>query len=279
MRIIHTAGVIAAAALVLTPALASFEAADARERHVRGQVTTPRGAVHGDRTTARQRGSRTQNTTITGPNGGQRTTQDERTWNRRDGVYSHDRTTTFNDGSQRTVDTDVLGTGQGAYSASREVTGRNGETRIQTGDFTRTQTENGRTLTGDINTTNYGQIDYRRDVTREDGVRSVNSSATFEDGASITRASSGACANGTCASSGVITNRNGGETSWQQSRTRTENGATHERDVTFADGATRSVDAERIGNGDGTGVITRTVTGRDGATRTQTGAYEITRTP
>lgn len=278
MRMIHITGVLAAA-LAFTPVLTAFDAADARERHVRGQVTTQRGTVQGDRTTVRQRGARTQNTTITGPNGGQRTTQDQRTWDRRDGVYTHDRTTTFNDGSQRTVDTDVLRTGRGTYSASREVTGRNGETRVQTGDFTRTRTENGRSLTGDINTTNYGQIDYRRDVSRENGVRSVNSSATFEDGSSITRASSGSCANGSCSSSGVITNRNGGQTSWEQSRTRTENGATHERDVTFADGTTRSIEAERIGNGDGTGMVNRTVTGRDGETRTQTGTYEVTRTP
>lgn len=270
---------LAAAALIATPILAISVDADARERRVRGSVETARGTYQGEATTVRQRGLRTRDATITGPNGGQRTVQDERQWNRQDGVYTRDRTTTFADGTQRTLDTDVLRTGEGTFSASREVTGRNGETRIQTGDFTRTQTENGRTLTGDINTTNHGQIDYERSVSREDGVRSVNSSATFEDGTSISRASTASCSDGTCTSQGVVTNRNGGETAWDASRTRTENGVVRERDITYADGTTRSVDYERIGNGDGTGVINRSVTGRNGETRNQTGEYEIDRTP
>lgn len=269
--------IVLAAALVATPVVTSFDSADARVRQARGQVTTARGTYQGQRTTVRERGSRTQNTTITGPNGGHRTVEDARTWG--DGVYSHDHTTTFNDGTRRTVDTDVIRTGEGAFSASREVTGRNGETRVQTGDFTATHTGHGRSITGDINTSNYGQIDYQRDVTRENGVRSVNSSATFEDGTSIARASSASCANGVCNSAGVITGRNGGRTTWDRTRTRTENGATLESDIVFADGTTRSVDAERIGNGDGTGVINRAVTGRNGETRTQGGEYEIDVTP
>jgi hypothetical protein len=217
--------------------------------------------------------------TITGENGRQRTIHDERSRDRQAGVATHDRTTTFNDGSTRTVEAERLRTGQGQYSASREVTGRNGETRVQTGDFNVTRTENGRTVTGDINTTNAGQIDYTRNVSRDEGTRSVNSSAVFEDGTSIARQSQGSCANGSCASNGSVTGRNGQTTTWEQSRTRTENGAVLERDVTFADGSTRSVDAERTGNGDGTGTVTRSVTGRDGETRTQTGTYDVTRTP
>ncbi|MBY0564689.1 MAG: hypothetical protein K2P58_10925 [Hyphomonadaceae bacterium] len=270
---------LAAVALIALPVVAIAGDADARERRARGSVETARGTYQGEASTVRQRGQRTRDATITGPNGGQRTVHDEQNWNRREGVYTRDRTTIFNDGTQRTLDTDVLRTGRGTYSASREVTGRNGETRVQTGDFTRTRTENGRTLTGDINTSNHGQIDYQRNISREDGVRSVNSSATFEDGTSITRASTGSCDAGTCTSQGLVTNRNGGQTSWDASRTRTENSAIRERDITYADGTTRSIDYERIGNGDGTGVINRSVTGRNGETRTQTGEYEIDRTP
>lgn len=270
---------IAAIAMTALTVSAAYADAEARTRRTQGSVTTQRGTFSGASETVRERGSRSRDTTVTGPNGRTRSTQDDRAWNRENGTYTRDRTTTYGDGSQRNVDTDVLRTGEGAYSASREVTGRNGETRIQTGDFTRTQTENGRSLTGDINTTNAGQIDYQRDITRQDGVRSVNSSATFEDGTSISRASSGSCANGACASSGVITARNGNQTSWEQNRARTENGATLSRDTNFADGTTRSVDRERIGNGDGTGTITRSITDRDGDTRTQTGEYEVTRTP
>jgi hypothetical protein len=251
---------IAAIALSALTVSASFSEADAR-RNRGGQGSVAREA------------------TVTGQNGRTRTTNQERSWNRREGTATRDRTTTFNDGSQRTVESERLRTGPGEYSASREVTTRNGETRIQTGDFTVDRTENGRTINGDINTTNHGQIDYTRDISRDGGVRSVNSSATFEDGTSINRSSQGSCANGVCNSNGAVTNRQGQTTTWEQTRARTDTGATLSRDTTFADGSTRSVDAERVGNGDGTGTVSRTITGRDGETRAQTGTYEVTRTP
>jgi hypothetical protein len=243
-------GAIVTAALLLLPLGAALDSADARTRRGNATVTTERGTVQRQTTTTRTRGSRSRDTVTTGPNG-----------------------------AQRSVSTDVDRTAPGEFSMSREVTGRNGETRTQTGDFTRTSTETGHSLTGDINTTHNGQIDYQRDVSHENGARSVNSSATFEDGSAITRASTGSCAMGSCSSTGVVTGRDGGQASWDQTRTRTENGATLDRDITFADGTTRSVEAERTGNGDGTGEITRTVTTRDGETRTQTGEYEITPTP
>lgn len=271
----------ALAAVALSALMVSVlvSTADARERRGQGAFSGQRGAVTAEARTHRQNGTRTRDVTIQGQNGAQRTINDERSRNRQTGVATHDRTTTFNDGSTRTVEAERLRTGQGEYSVSREVTGRNGETRVQTDDFSVARTENGRTITGDINTTNNGQIDYTRNVSRQDGVRSVNSSAVFEDGTSINRASQGSCANGSCSSTGAVTGRNGQTTSWEQTRSRTEDGATFERDVTFADGSTRSVDAERIGNGDGTGSVSRTITGRDGETRTQTGVYEVTRTP
>jgi hypothetical protein len=270
---------IAAIAMTALTISAAYDDADARTRRAQGQVATQRGTFSGASETVRERGSRSRDSSVTGPNGRTRSTQDDRAWSRENGTYTHDRTTTYANGSQRSVDTDVLRTGEGTFSASREVAGRNGETRIQTGDFTATQTETGRTISGDISTTHAGQIDYQRDVSRQDGVRSVNSSATFEDGTSINRASNASCADGACSSSGAITNRDGGQTSWDQTRTRTETGATRSRDVTYADGTTRSVDQERIGNGDGTGVVSRTITGRDGETRTQTGEYQVSREP
>ncbi|MBL8543673.1 MAG: hypothetical protein JNJ63_07660 [Hyphomonadaceae bacterium] len=270
---------IAAVMITVFALGASFNAADARGRRGQASVETQRGTATARSEVRRSRGTRTRDAAVTGANGRQRSVHDERSVDRANDSYTHDRVTTYNDGSQRSVEVDVLHTGEGQYSASREVTGRNGETRVQTGDFTRTQTENGHSLSGDTNTSNRGQIDYQRDVTHADGARSVNSSATFEDGTAITRASSGSCANGSCTSSGVVTGRNGDQTSWDQTRTRTENGAELSREVTYADGTTRSVDRERTGNGDGTGTITRTVTGRDGETRTQTGEYEVEHTP
>jgi hypothetical protein len=245
---LSVAAAVALAALAV-PA-ASFDDAEARVRRAEGTLTTNHGTYSGNAEVRRSRGARDRTATITGPNGGSRDVEDSRRWG--SGVSTHDRTTTFNDGSQRTVESEVLRTGDGTYSGARQVTGRNGDVRVQTGDFTVERTENGRVVTGDINTTNAGQIDYTREVTRGDGVRSVDATATFEDGSRINRSSD---------------------------RTRTETGAAYSNDVTFRDGSTRSVDTVRTGNGDGTGVIERTVTGRNGETRTQTGEYEITRTP
>lgn len=251
--------------------------ADARTRRVQGSVSTNRGVYNGASETTRNRGSRNRDATVTGPNGGSRTVEDRRTWG--EGAYAHDRTTTYGDGSQRTVDTDAVRTGDNTFSVNRDVTGRNGEVRNQSGDFTVERTETGRTVTGDISTTNAGEIDYSRSVNRGDGSRSVDATATFEDGTSIRRSSSGSCADGACSSSGEIVNRNGGVTTWDASRARTEDGSVYSRDVTYPDGTTRSVDRVRTGNGDGTGTIERTVTGRNGESRTQTGEYAVTVTP
>lgn len=219
--------------------------------------------------------TRTRNVTITGQNGAQRTIQDQRT--RTQGARTHDRTTTYRDGSSRSVNSQAERTGDNTFSANRTVTGRNGQTRSQSGDFSVNRTDSGRTIQGEIATSNHGQVDYSREVSRNDGVRSVSSQATFEDGTSISRASQGGCADGVCGASGTVTGRGGGVTAWEQTRTRTETGATFARDTTFPDGTTRSVEAERVGNGDGTGAINRTVTGRNGQTRTQTGTYEVER--
>jgi hypothetical protein len=271
-HLVHTMAAAFAASLALS---AFAESADARPGRRGAAVGEAGGAGAG----ARARGSRSRDVTLTGQNGRQRTIETDRTRNRAEGTFTRDRTTTFNDGSRRVVDVDGQRTSPGNYDVTREVTGRNGQTRTQTGSFEAQRTADGRSVTGDINTQNYGQIDYQRNVTHGDGARSVNSSATFEDGTSITRASNGSCGSGVCTSTGVITGRDGGQTTWDQTRTRTENGATRERDVTFADGTTRSVDAERVGNGDGTGTITRTVTQRDGDIVTRTGEYEIDRNP
>lgn len=83
----------------------------------------------------RGHGSRSRTVEWTGQNGRHRTTDVSRTWDRRAGVATRDRTTTFNDGSQRSVDVDRQRTSPGAYAVTRTVTGRNGETRTQTGDY------------------------------------------------------------------------------------------------------------------------------------------------
>lgn len=250
MRLPNLTIAAAVALAALTVPAASFDDAEARVRRAQGTLTTNRGTYSGNAEVNRTRGARDRSATVTGPNGGQRSVEDSRRWG--DGAYTHDRTTTFNDGSRRTVESEVLRTGEGTYSGARQVTGRTGDVRVQTGDLSVTRTDDGRVISGDINTTNAGQIDYTREVTRGDGVRSVDATATFEDGTSISRSSD---------------------------RTRTENGATYSNDVTFRDGSTRSVDTVRVGNGDGTGVIDRTVTGRNGEVRTQHGEYAVTRTP
>ncbi|MBI1252343.1 MAG: hypothetical protein GC189_12830 [Alphaproteobacteria bacterium] len=268
----------ALAAILLTAGTlaASVTEADARGRRGSASVQTERGTYQGNASVNRQRGSRTRESTVTGPNGGQTSVRDERTWNREEGTASHDRTRTYPDGSTRSVDADAQRTGEGQWSASRTVTGRNGETRTQTGDFSATRTENGRSVTGDIQTQNAGAVQYQRDVTRQDGARTVNSTATFEDGTQVSRSSTGSCdGQGTCVRDTAVTNRQGQTVTSAESRTRTEDGAVYSRDTTFADGATRQIDRERVGNGDGTGAVNRTVTGRDGETRTQTGTYEV----
>lgn len=266
------------AALAVVLSLAIVDAADAHGRRGSATIHTPRGDAVATGEVNRGRGVRTRESAVTGPGGRTRSVEDARTWG--GGERSHDRTTTYRDGTSRTVDADAQRTAPGGWSATRTVTGRDGETRTQTGDFSVTRTEDGRSVTGNIDTQNHGQVDYTRDVTHGDGARSVNATATFEDGTSITRASSGACTSpGNCASSGAVTNRQGETTSWTQSRTRDGADATRARDVTYSDGTTRSVDVARDGNGDGTGSVTRVVTGRNGETRTQTGDYAVTPAP
>jgi hypothetical protein len=227
----------------------------------------------------RQRGARTRDAQATGPNGATTSVHDERSWNRAEGEATHDRTRTFANGDTRSVSSDVERTAPGEYAATRTVTGRDGETRTQTGAFTVPPTETGRAVTGDIQTEHLGQVDYARSVSRDNGVRKVNAAATFEDGSTIARTGAAGCDGaGTCTASGEIVNRAGETTAWTQSRTRNGADAAYDRATTFSDGSTRTVAVARDGNGDGTGAVTRTVTGRDGETRTQTGVYDVNRT-
>jgi hypothetical protein len=269
----------AMAALAFAALAVSADNADARVRRGGAVAHTQRGAVAGQGEVRRGRGFRDRSATWTGPNGAQRSVEDQRRWNRQDGTYNRDHDVTYRDGSTRSVDVDAERTAPGEHTVQREVTARNGETRTQTGVFNTERTDNGRATTGQITTQNAGQIDYSRDVSHQNGVRTVNSSATFEDGTSVTRASTGSCGAGACSSTTALTGRAGDTTTIDQSRTRTDTGAIYSRDATFADGSTRSVDRERDGNGDGTGTVTRTVTGRNGETRAQTGDYEVTRKP
>ncbi|MBI1185772.1 MAG: hypothetical protein GC206_00265 [Alphaproteobacteria bacterium] len=269
-----------AAMIVATGVIAAAGEASAEQRGRRGEATiqTERGTYQARSEVRRERGARTRERSVIGPNGGETSVRDARRWNAQEGTYNRDRQRTFANGDTRSVDVDAQRTAPGEWTAQRQVTGRNGETRMQTGDFAGARTENGRVVTGDIQTQNHGQVDYQREVTRENGARTVTSSATFEDGTQVSRTAAGACDGaGNCVRDSAVTNRQGGTTTWTESRTRTENGATYSRDATFADGSTRSVDAERVGNGDGTGSVERTVTGRNGETRRQSGTYSVRR--
>lgn len=249
--------------------------ADARGRRVSGQVQTQRGTATVQRDTARSRVERSRATTVTGPNGRTTSATDTRTRDREAGTYAHDRDRTYADGTTRSVDTDAQRTGDGTYTASRTVIGRDGETRTQTGDFTRTSTENGASVSGTIQTQNNGSVDYQRDVVRGDGTRAVTSSSTFDDGTMRSRASSTSrdATTGVVTSTGSLTSRQGQTTTTNAVRTPTDTGSTYARDTTIADGTTRQVDRTTARDGEGGATVDRTVTGRNGETRTQTGTF------
>lgn len=268
------------AAAVVAAAFAPIADAGARERRSSGSVTTQRGTYQGQAVRTRQNGQATRDASVTGPNGRSQSVSQRRQADREAGTASADRTRTFSDGSTRNVNNQVQKTGEGTYSAERTVTGRNGETRTQTGDFSTTATDNGRSTTGQIQTQSGASVDYARDVSRSENGRAVSSSATFEDGTSVSRASQTACAQGVgCTSSATLTDRQGRQTSSTQNVQRTDTGAVLARDTTFPDGSSRGVDTVTTRNGDGSASATRTVTGRNGETRTQTAEGSTAVTP
>jgi hypothetical protein len=235
-----------AAAAVL--ALSGAFSAEARDRSSRAEIQTKRGTAVAERSVSRENGSATREKSFTGANG-----------------------------KTRGVEANRTRTGPGAWEAERTVTGPNGKTRTQTGDFTAVKTDTGRTVTGVIETQNKGAVAYNRDVVRTDDGRAVAATGTFQDGTSWSRTAAVDCDKGVgCASNGTFTNRAGETKTWSQSRTKTEDGFDWSRDVTFADGTTRSVDVDATKTGQGQAAFDRTVTGRDGQTRTQTGT--VTRT-
>ncbi len=276
MKIIATS--LALGALALSAAsVVTVADAGARGRRVSGQVQTQRGTATVQRDTVRSRGERSRTTTATGPNGRTTSATESRTRDREEGTYARDRDRTYADGSTRSVDVDAQRTGEGTYSASRTVTGRDGDTRTQTGDFTRTTTEDGASVSGLIQTQNAGAVDYQRDVSRADGARAVTSTSTFDDGTTRSRTSATArdASTGVVTSSAAVTNRQGETRATTAVRTPTENGSTYARDTTFADGSTRAVDRTTTRDGEGGATVDRTVTGRNGETRTQTGVFTI----
>ena len=251
MKVIATSLALGALALGAATVI-HIPDADAKGRRATGQVQTHRGTATVQRDTFRSRGERSRTTTATGPNGRTTTATDNRTRDHAEGTYTRDRDRTYADGATRSVDVDAQRTAPGEYSASRTVTGRNGDTRTQTGEFNRTATENGASVSGTIQTQNHGALDYQRDVTRENGVRSVTASTTNENGATRTT---------------------------NAVRTPTADGSTYSRDTTFANGATREVDRTTTRDGAGGATVDRTVTGRNGDTRTQTGTFTTTPLP
>jgi hypothetical protein len=234
------AALFAAAAFV---ALSGAVSADARERSSRTEIQTKRGTAVAERSVSRENGAASREITRTGPNGKSRSLESSRTK-----------------------------TGPGAWEGERTVTGPNGKSRTQTGEFSAVKTETGRTVTGAIQTQNNGAVDYSKSITRGADGRTVAATGTFEDGTSWSRTAAVDCDKGVgCQSSGAFTNRAGETKTWSQSRTKTEDGWDKSRDVTFADGTTRSVDVDATKTGQGQASFDRTVTGRDGQTRTQTG--------
>jgi hypothetical protein len=231
--------------LFAAAALFSLSAAnaDARERSGRAEIQTKRGTAVAERSVSREKSAASRERSVTRP-----------------------------DGATRSVEASRTRTGPGAWEADRTVTGPNGNTRSQSGDFATTRTDNGRTVTGVIETDKRGAVDYRKDIVRGEDGRTVSATGTFQDGASWSRTGAADCDKGVgCASNGTFTNRAGDTTVWSQSRTKTEDGWDKSRDVTFADGATRSVDVDTTKTGQGQATFDRTVTARDGQTRTQTG--------
>ncbi|MDX2234221.1 MAG: hypothetical protein NW200_06955 [Hyphomonadaceae bacterium] len=274
----HHVLTLAAVALLAGPPLAAPDA-EARTRNGSAQIQTQRGTATVNGAVSRTRGERTRAATVTGPNGRTSAVTDTRRRDREASAYSRDRTRTFDDGSTRAVTVDAQKTGEGAFSASRTVTGRGGETRTQTGDFTRTATDDGRTVSGRIETQNRGAVDYNREVAIDGNSRSVNAAATFEDGTSRTRAVTTVRdpVTGAVTNDASYVNRRGGETSVVSIRTPTDNGVVVARDATFADGSTRAVDRTRTNTGDGVATIERTVTGRNGETRSQSATVSVDR--
>ena len=269
---------LAAATAALLCSAAFIAPAEARTRHATAQVHGQRGSASAERTTVRARGERSRTTTVTGANGRTTTATDTRARDRQAGTATHEHDRTYADGATRSVDANAQRTGAGTYSASRTVTGRDGESHTQTGDFTRTATENGHSVTGTVQTENHGVIDYQRDTAHVDGTRTVNASSTFEDGTSRTRATSTSrdATTGVVSSNGSFTNRQGETTTSASVRTPTETGAIYSRDTSLADGTTREVDRTRTNTGPGTASIDRTVTDRDGDVHTQTGTVVVT---
>jgi hypothetical protein len=265
---------VVAAVLAFAGAIEAAEA-QPRGRRAQGQIQTQHGTLGVDRSVERGKGFRNKTTTVTGPNGGQASAARSTVIDRDAGTLDRNKDRTFVDGSTRGVDLGVSKTGDGQFAAERTVTGRNGETRTQTGDFAVTKTPDGRTITGDINTPNAGQIDYSKTVTRTENGRTVDAVSTFEDGTARTRTSSTACADGVCATDSALTRRNGNELTREATRAKTEDGSVKAATTTFADGTTRSVDRD-VSHAGGQVLIDRTVTGRGGESRTQTGTFAVT---
>lgn len=79
----------------------------------------------------------------------------------------------------------------------------------------------------------------------------------------------------------TVTGPNGGQRVSHDARTWSRDAGTYSRDhlTTYNDGTTRTVDVDAARTGPGQYSGTRTVTGRNGVTRTQTGVIVVERTP
>ena len=91
---------------------------------------------------------------------------------------------------------------------------------------------------------------------------------------------SGAAAETTRSRAVTVTGDNGGGFTAQSERTRDAEAGTFsaDRDTTFNNGTSRAVSVDGQRTGEGTADVTRSVTGRNGETRVQTGTVQTTRT-
>ncbi len=162
------------------------------------------------------------------------------------GQRSVSRDWTGPNGKTRSVDRTATKTAPGQWDVSREVTGANGNTRLQTGTANVTKTETGRTITGSGSGPG-GTGAFTRSVSTENGVRTVE---------------------------GTATGSNGGARTVERTLDSNSNTLTSARTVTGPNGATRSVDVTAEKDGD-TISYERTVTGPNGGTRNGSGEVVV----
>lgn len=247
-----------------------------RQRQIEGQASGPRGTVTGTRQTTREPGALNRSTTISGANGKSTTLDQSRQRDRAAGTASANRTRVFGDGTTRQVDKSAQRGEPGQVSGTRTVTGRDGQIRSQSGSVATTRTENGFTRNAIVETER-GAASSSVDVARTDTGFTRSQTTTGPDGNVVTRNDEVARDPETGA---VFRNRSTtfpDGTSALATTTRSVDPETGAATKTVS-GATRAGEpfsGQRVITRTENGVaVTRTVTGPNGETRTQTGSAQ-----